>query len=60
MKIRLTKGYKKPNGKLIKKGTVIQCLAGHPYKDFVLVDEDDTVKKVSDEPKDEAKDSKKK
>lgn len=45
MVIELTKAYKKPNGKLIAKGTRIKCLKGHQYKDFVLVNEDGTIKK---------------
>ena len=37
MIIELTKDHKKPNGKVIKKGTKISVLKGHPYKDFKVV-----------------------
>ena len=44
MKIRLTKAYKKPNGKKIDKGTIIQVSDGHPYKDFDVVGEETETK----------------
>lgn len=48
MKIRLTKAHKKPNGRVIKKGTLISVTSGHPYKDFEVVQpegvEDETKK----------------
>ncbi len=37
MVIRLTKGHKKPSGKTIPKGTIIEVVEGHPYKDFEMV-----------------------
>lgn len=40
MVIRLTKGHKKPSGKAIPKGTIIEVVEGHPYKDFEIVIQD--------------------
>lgn len=37
MIIELTKNHKKPNGKVIKKGTRISVVSGHPYKDFEII-----------------------
>lgn len=44
MKIRLTKAHKKPNGKKIDKGTVIDVTDGHPYKDFEVVGQETETK----------------
>ena len=49
MVIRLTKGYKKPSGKTIPKGTIIEVVEGHPYKDFEVVMKDGNL----DSPKNE-------
>lgn len=42
MKIVLTKDFEKPNGKKIKKGTVIDVTNGHPYKHSKPYDKDDS------------------
>lgn len=55
MIIKLTKDHKKPNGRVIKKGTEITVLAGHPYKDFEVIQPegklDERVNKIIDNTK---------
>lgn len=40
MVIRLTKNHKKPSGKIIPKGTIIEVAGEHPYKEFEVVMDD--------------------
>lgn len=40
MVIKLTKDYTKPSGKVVAKGTRIEVVDGHPYKDFEILIED--------------------
>lgn len=40
MIIRLTKDHKKPNGRVLKKGKIIETSKGHTYKDFEVLAEE--------------------